>query len=119
MPTPQHPHHDSPLWACSARTANSRLRAHGPLPGPHDDWGPDASGMGPVLTFEGATNNKRFETYVRKVLLPSLRPHDVVVSDNLSPHHRPLSTRSFAAARLSSSFCRPTAPTSTPLSLAG
>ena len=46
-------------------------------------------GMGPVLTFEGATNNNRFETYVREGLLPILRPHDVVVLDNLSVHHRP------------------------------
>ncbi|WP_163783302.1 IS630 family transposase [Myxococcus vastator] len=46
-------------------------------------------GMGPVLTFEGATNSERFETYVREGLLPILQPHDVVVLDNLSAHHRP------------------------------
>ncbi|RKG92375.1 IS630 family transposase [Corallococcus carmarthensis] len=46
-------------------------------------------GMGPVLTFEGATNSERFETYVREGLLPILKPHDVVVMDNLSVHHRP------------------------------
>lgn len=46
-------------------------------------------GMGPVLTSEGATNSERFETYVREGLLPILKPHDVVVMDNLSAHHRP------------------------------
>ncbi|NOK32440.1 hypothetical protein HMI49_04405 [Corallococcus exercitus] len=47
-------------------------------------------GVGPVLTFEGATNSERFETYVREGLLPILKPHDVVVMDNLSVHHRPV-----------------------------
>ncbi|NVJ07538.1 IS630 family transposase [Myxococcus sp. AM001] len=46
-------------------------------------------GMEPVLTFEGTTNSERFETYVREGLLPILQPHDVVVMDNLSAHHRP------------------------------
>ncbi|WP_140797888.1 IS630 family transposase [Myxococcus xanthus] len=46
-------------------------------------------GVGPVLTFEGATNRERFETYVREGLLPVLKPGDVVVLDNLSAHHHP------------------------------
>ncbi|MBU8900907.1 transposase [Corallococcus sp. M34] len=45
--------------------------------------------MGLVLTFEGATNSERFETYVLEGLLPILKPHAVVVMDNLSVHHRP------------------------------
>nr|WP_233602309.1 IS630 family transposase [Corallococcus sp. CA047B] len=46
-------------------------------------------GMGPMLIFEGATNSERFETYVREGLVPILKPHDVVILDNLSVHHRP------------------------------
>jgi hypothetical protein len=40
-------------------------------------------GMGPSLTVEGATTARVFETYVEKVLLPSLEPGQVVVMDNL------------------------------------
>ena len=45
-----------------------------------------AEGMGPSLAVEGATTRAVFETYVEKVLLPSLRRGQVVVMDNLSAH---------------------------------
>ena len=38
------------------------------------------------MTLEGATDTEVFQTYVREVLCPTLRPGDVVVMDNLSPH---------------------------------
>ena len=37
-------------------------------------------------TVEGATTRIVFETYIEKVLLPSLRHGQVVVMDNLSAH---------------------------------
>lgn len=41
------------------------------------------------LAFEGATDGTVFGTYVEEVLVPELRPDDVVVWDNLQPHkHR-------------------------------
>jgi transposase len=43
-------------------------------------------GMGPSLTVEGATTARVFETYVEKVLLPSLKEGQIVVMDNLSAH---------------------------------
>jgi transposase len=43
-------------------------------------------GMGPSLVVEGATDALVFETYVEKVLVPSLRAGQVVVMDNLSAH---------------------------------
>jgi transposase len=43
-------------------------------------------GMGPSLTVEGATTSRVFETYVEKVLAPSLNEGQVVVMDNLSAH---------------------------------
>ena len=42
--------------------------------------------MGPSLAVEGATNTKVFETYVERVLAPTLRRGQVVVMDNLSAH---------------------------------
>jgi len=43
-------------------------------------------GMGPSLAVEGATDTKVFETYVKRVLAPTLREGQVVVMDNLSAH---------------------------------
>src|SRR5215211_922913 len=43
-------------------------------------------GMGPSLAVEGATNSEVFETYVERVLGPTLRGGQVVVMDNLSAH---------------------------------
>lgn len=39
-----------------------------------------------VLAIEGATDTAVFQTDVREVLCPTLRPGDTVVMDNLSPH---------------------------------
>ena len=38
------------------------------------------------LIFPGATDTQAFQTYVVQVLVPELRPGDVVVFDNLKPH---------------------------------
>jgi DDE superfamily endonuclease len=45
-----------------------------------------AEGMGPCLAVEGSTTREVFEAYLERVLLPSLRPGQVVVMDNLSSH---------------------------------
>ena len=44
------------------------------------------SGMGPSLAVEGATTARIFETYMEKVLVPSLRKGQIVVMDNLGAH---------------------------------
>ncbi|MFH1419492.1 MAG: transposase, partial [Planctomycetota bacterium] len=38
------------------------------------------------MAIEGATTGEVFREYVRHVLLPTLRPGDIVVMDNLSAH---------------------------------
>jgi transposase len=43
-------------------------------------------GMGPCLTVEGATTKVIFESYLERVLAPSLSPGQVVVMDNLGAH---------------------------------
>ena len=55
-------------------------------------------GMGPSLSVEGATTSRVFETYVEKVLLPSLQPGQIVVMDNLSAH-KPKRIREFIEQR--------------------
>jgi transposase len=44
------------------------------------------AGVTATLAFPGATNTGTFETYVEEVLVPELKPGDVVVWDNLKPH---------------------------------
>jgi hypothetical protein len=43
-------------------------------------------GMGPSLAVEGATTAGVFETYVEKMLVPSLRTGQIVIMDNLGAH---------------------------------
>jgi transposase len=38
------------------------------------------------LTIDGATDTAVFRTYIERVLVPTLRPGDLVIMDNLSPH---------------------------------
>jgi transposase len=45
-----------------------------------------SEGMGPCLAVEGSTTTAVFEAYLERVLVPSLRPGQVMVMDNLSAH---------------------------------
>ena len=38
------------------------------------------------MAINGAADTEVFQAYVRSVLCPTLRPGDIVVMDNLSPH---------------------------------
>ncbi len=42
--------------------------------------------MGPSLAVEGASTTRVFETYLERVLAPTLREGQMVVMDNLSAH---------------------------------
>jgi transposase len=73
--------------------APSGVRVDGPVP--HGHWKvvtlTAAVRLGGVpepacLAFDGATNAACFETYVAHCLVPTLRPGDIVVMDNLSCH---------------------------------
>jgi transposase len=45
-----------------------------------------AQGLQAVMTVDGATDADVFRTYVKRVLVPTLRPGDIVVMDNLRAH---------------------------------
>ena len=60
---------------------------------PHCRWktttfvaGLRTSGVVAPLVLDGPINRAAFEAYVEKVLVPELRPGDVVILDNLSSH---------------------------------
>jgi transposase len=38
------------------------------------------------MALEGTTDTESFRAYVGQVLVPTLRPDDIVIMDNLSPH---------------------------------
>jgi transposase len=60
---------------------------------PHGHWKTStfvgalrADGLVAPGVFEGAINGRSFLAYVRQVLVPILRPDDIVVMDNLGSH---------------------------------
>ena len=55
-------------------------------------------GMGPSMAVEGTTTYRVFETYVKRLLTPAVRPGQVVVMDNLGAH-RPRRVRELIEAR--------------------
>ena len=59
-------------------------------------------GMGPALAMEGAADGAAFALYVRELLIPSLRPGQVVILDQLNVHKGAAIRASLEASR-----CRP------------
>jgi transposase len=60
---------------------------------PHGRWGTTTllssirlDGTTAAMVIEGPTDTAVFRAYVDQILVPSLRPGDVVVMDNLAPH---------------------------------
>jgi transposase len=46
----------------------------------------DVHGMRAMMTVEGGTDADVFEAFVEQVLIPKLRPGDIVVLDNVGAH---------------------------------
>jgi transposase len=46
-----------------------------------------ASGLGALMTVNGATDGDAFRVYVEEVLCPTFRREDIVVMDNLGAHN--------------------------------
>ena len=63
---------------------------------PHGHWktttliaGLRLDGIAAPFVLDGPINREAFEAYVAQVLVPELRPGDVVIMDNLSSHKGP------------------------------
>jgi transposase len=67
------------------------------------------------LAFPGATNTATFETYVEDVLVPELRPNDVVIWDNLKPHQSEEAIEAVEAAGAAVVPLPPYSPDLTPI----
>lgn len=67
------------------------------------------------LVLDGPINRNAFETYVDKVLVPELRPGDIVVMDNLSSHKGPRVREMIEAAGASLLYLPPYSPDFNPI----
>lgn len=44
------------------------------------------TGIGPSMLLDGAVNSPAFQLYIERILVPALRPGQIVVMDNLNVH---------------------------------
>jgi transposase len=95
-----------------------RLRA----PIPHGHWktttfvaGLRNTGMAAPLVLDGPINGELFQVYVDQILVPELRPGDVVVMDNLGSHKRAGVRRAIEAVGASLLYLPPYSPEFNPI----
>jgi len=74
-------------------------------------------GLVAPFTIEGPVDGDAFVAYVERVLVPTLRPGDVVVMDNLSAHKRPRVVELIAAARAAVLYLPPYSPDYNPIEM--
>jgi len=68
-----------------------------------------------AMTIEAATDTDVFTAYVEHILVPSLRPGDIVVMDNLAPHKSPRARALIEAAGAAVLFLPPYSPDLNPI----
>jgi transposase len=73
------------------------------------------SGMVAPMVLDGPVNGGWFEAYVAQVLVPELKPGDIVVMDNLSSHKRAAVRERIQAAGASLLFLPPYSPEFNPI----
>jgi transposase len=73
------------------------------------------NGMTAPAVFDGPIDAVSFHAYVEQVLVPTLRPGDVVVLDNLAVHKQPEVRRAIAAVGASVRFLPPYSPDFNPI----
>jgi transposase len=74
-----------------------------------------SDGTTACLVVEGATDRDVFETYIQQVLVPTLRPGDCVIMDNLAPHKTATVERLLAAAGATWRWLPPYSPDLNPI----
>jgi transposase len=91
---------------------------------PHGHWktitllaGLRLDGAVAPMVVDGPTDTDVFTAYVQQVLVPALRPGDIVVADNLSPHKGPHIRRMIEAAGAALWYLPPYSPDLTPIEL--
>jgi len=75
-------------------------------------------GLHAPAVFDGPIDNPTFLAYVEQVLVPTLRPGDVVVLDNLAMHKQPEVQAAIEGAGARLRFLPPYSPDFNPIELA-
>jgi transposase len=75
-------------------------------------------GLGAPAVFNGPIDSPTFLAYVEQVLVPTLRPGDVVVLDNLAVHKHPAVRAAIEAIGAQLRFLPPYSPDFNPIELA-
>jgi transposase len=111
-----------------ATTSMTRPRGRSPrgqrlvCPVPHGHWKTTtfvaalrSDRLTAPMVIDGAMTGDLFVAYVRQVLVPELRPGDVVVMDNLQCHKRAEAAAAIAAAGAEVRFLPPYSPDLNPI----
>lgn len=77
-----------------------------------------AGGSGPAVVLPGALDRLAFETYVAELLVPRLRPGQIVILDNLSVHKSATARGLIEAAGCQLRFLPTYSPDYNPIELA-
>jgi transposase len=75
-------------------------------------------GVTAPAVFDGPIDNASFQAYVEQVLVPTLRPGDVVVLDNLAVHRQPEVRTAIEAVGARLRFLPPYSPDFNPIEMA-
>lgn len=75
-------------------------------------------GLQAPAVFNGPMDTLTFRADIHQVLVPTLRPGDVVVLDNLAVHHDPVGRAAIEAAGASVRFLPPYSPDFNPIEMA-
>jgi transposase len=75
-------------------------------------------GLTAPAVFDGPIDNPSFLAYVEQVLVPTLRPGEVVVLDNLAVHKQPAVQAAIDAAGATLRFLPPYSPDLNPIEMA-
>ena len=75
-------------------------------------------GMGAPAVFDGPIDSPTFLAYIEQVLVPTLRPGDVVVLDNLAAHKQPEVRTAIEQVGALVRFLPPYSPDFNPIELA-
>jgi transposase len=76
------------------------------------------SGMGAAAVLDGAVNREAFDAYVEQLLLPTLRPGQIVILDNLAVHKSPRARTLIEERGCQLRFLPPYSPDFNPIELA-
>lgn len=77
-----------------------------------------ADGLTAPMVTDGAMNGDLFVAYTQQVLVPTLRPGDIVLMDDLSSHKRVAAVRAIEDAGCSVVYLPPYSPDYNPIELA-